>query len=104
MQTDIYLVVSFIGHSNTTAIHATKSQITNSDHTTIEKLLNTVRNTPFLCGLQKLSAHRGGISHLHREIVQAARDQVRKVKALIELNLARDTEGNKKGFFKQCQQ
>ncbi|KFP96141.1 hypothetical protein N329_05204, partial [Haliaeetus albicilla] len=34
----------------------------------------------------------------YREIVQAARDQVRKAKDLIELNLARDVEGNKKSF------
>jgi len=33
-----------------------------------------------------------------REVVQAARDQVRKDKALIELNLARDVKGNKKNF------
>ncbi|GAB0177396.1 mitochondrial enolase superfamily member 1 [Grus japonensis] len=31
----------------------------------------------------------------YREIVRAARDQVRKAKALIELNLARDTKGNR---------
>ncbi|KAM9654465.1 uncharacterized protein ACIBXB_005124 [Morphnus guianensis] len=35
-----------------------------------------------------------------REIVQAARDQVRKAKALIELNLARDVKGNKKSFYR----
>ena len=34
----------------------------------------------------------------YREIVRAARDQVRKAKALIELNLARDVKGNKKSF------
>ena len=34
------------------------------------------------------------------EIIQAARDQVRKAKALIELNLARDIKGNKKSFYK----
>jgi len=34
----------------------------------------------------------------YREIVQAARDQVRKAKALIELHLARDIRGNKKSF------
>ncbi|PKU27671.1 hypothetical protein llap_22025 [Limosa lapponica baueri] len=36
----------------------------------------------------------------YREIVQAARDQVRKAKAEIELNLARDIEGNKKNFYR----
>ncbi|KAM9590815.1 uncharacterized protein ACIBXB_005869 [Morphnus guianensis] len=36
----------------------------------------------------------------YREIVQAARDQVRKAKALIELNLSRDVKGNKKSFYR----
>ncbi|GAB0187326.1 hypothetical protein GRJ2_001197900 [Grus japonensis] len=37
----------------------------------------------------------------YREIVRAARDHVRKAKAfLIELNLARDTKGNKKSFYR----
>ncbi|GAB0184895.1 mitochondrial enolase superfamily member 1 [Grus japonensis] len=36
------------------------------------------------------------------EIVQAARDQVRKAKALIELNLARDIMGNKKSSYSKC--
>jgi len=36
----------------------------------------------------------------HRKIVQAASQQVRKAKALIELNLARDIEGNKKCFLR----
>ncbi|KFV20372.1 hypothetical protein N340_07678, partial [Tauraco erythrolophus] len=36
----------------------------------------------------------------YREIVQATRDQVRKAKALIELNLARDIKGNKKSFYR----
>ncbi|KFV16061.1 hypothetical protein N340_10026, partial [Tauraco erythrolophus] len=35
----------------------------------------------------------------YREIVRATRDQVRKAKALIELNLARDIKGNKKNFY-----
>ena len=35
-----------------------------------------------------------------REFVQAARDRVRKTKALIELNLARDIKGNKKSFHR----
>jgi len=30
----------------------------------------------------------------HREVVRAARDQVRKAKPLMELNLARDIKGN----------
>ncbi|GAB0195852.1 mitochondrial enolase superfamily member 1 [Grus japonensis] len=34
----------------------------------------------------------------YRETVRAARDQVRKAKALMELNLARDVKGNKKSF------
>jgi len=36
----------------------------------------------------------------YREIVRAARDQVRKAKALTELNLARDIKGNKKSFYR----
>ncbi|KAJ7416955.1 hypothetical protein BTVI_34319 [Pitangus sulphuratus] len=36
----------------------------------------------------------------YREIVQAARDQIRKTKALIELNLARDAKGNKKSCYR----
>ncbi|KAK4818694.1 hypothetical protein QYF61_017915 [Mycteria americana] len=36
----------------------------------------------------------------YREIVRAARDQVRKAKALLELNLARDLKGNKKSFYR----
>ena len=36
----------------------------------------------------------------YREIVRAARGQVRKAKALIELNLARDVKGNKKNFYR----
>ncbi|GAB0188293.1 mitochondrial enolase superfamily member 1 [Grus japonensis] len=36
----------------------------------------------------------------YREIVRTARDQVRKAKALIELNLARDIKGNKKSFYR----
>ncbi|GAB0190272.1 hypothetical protein GRJ2_001492500 [Grus japonensis] len=34
------------------------------------------------------------------EIVRAARDQIRKAKALIELNLARTVKGNKKSFYR----
>ncbi|GAB0181454.1 hypothetical protein GRJ2_000610700 [Grus japonensis] len=36
----------------------------------------------------------------YRETVQAARDQVRKGKVLIELNLVRDIKGNKKSFYR----
>ncbi|GAB0179086.1 mitochondrial enolase superfamily member 1 [Grus japonensis] len=36
----------------------------------------------------------------YREIVRAARDQVRKAKVLIELNLARDVKDNKKSFYR----
>ncbi|KFM05090.1 hypothetical protein AS27_03707, partial [Aptenodytes forsteri] len=36
----------------------------------------------------------------YREIVRAARDQVRKAEALIELNLARDAKGNVKIFYR----
>lgn len=34
----------------------------------------------------------------YREIIQAAKDQVRKAKLLLQLNLARDIKGNKKSF------
>ncbi|KAK4810544.1 hypothetical protein QYF61_004507 [Mycteria americana] len=36
----------------------------------------------------------------YRDIVRAPRDEVRKAKAQMELNLARDLKENKKGFFK----
>ncbi|GAB0207445.1 mitochondrial enolase superfamily member 1 [Grus japonensis] len=36
----------------------------------------------------------------YRETVRAAREQVRKAKALIELNLARDVKDNKKSFYR----
>ncbi|GAB0210181.1 mitochondrial enolase superfamily member 1 [Grus japonensis] len=36
----------------------------------------------------------------YRETVRAARDQDRKAKALIELNLARDVKDNKKSFYR----
>ncbi|GAB0206203.1 mitochondrial enolase superfamily member 1 [Grus japonensis] len=36
----------------------------------------------------------------YRETVRAAREQVRKAKALTELNLARDVKGNKKSFYR----
>jgi len=34
----------------------------------------------------------------YREIVRAARDEVRKAEALIELNLAKEVKGNRKSF------
>ncbi|PKU44470.1 rna-directed dna polymerase from mobile element jockey-like [Limosa lapponica baueri] len=51
----------------------------------------------------KKEAYRGwkqgqGAWEEFREIVQAARDQVRKAEAQIELNLARDAKGNKKSL------
>ncbi|GAB0180427.1 hypothetical protein GRJ2_000508000 [Grus japonensis] len=36
----------------------------------------------------------------YREVVRAVRDQVRKAKGLIELNLDRDIKGNKKSFYR----
>ncbi|GAB0181834.1 mitochondrial enolase superfamily member 1 [Grus japonensis] len=36
----------------------------------------------------------------YRETVRAARDEVRKAKALTELNVARDVKGNKKSFYR----
>ncbi|GAB0205261.1 mitochondrial enolase superfamily member 1 [Grus japonensis] len=36
----------------------------------------------------------------YRETVRAARDHVRKAKALTELNLARDVKGNRKSFYR----
>ncbi|KFV07108.1 hypothetical protein N340_03742, partial [Tauraco erythrolophus] len=36
----------------------------------------------------------------YREIVRVTRDQVRKAKSLIELNLARDIKGSKKDFYR----
>ncbi|GAB0206149.1 mitochondrial enolase superfamily member 1 [Grus japonensis] len=36
----------------------------------------------------------------YRETVQAARDQFRKAKALVEISLARDIKGNKKSFYR----
>ncbi|GAB0208028.1 hypothetical protein GRJ2_003268500 [Grus japonensis] len=54
---------------------------------------------------QKKEAYRGWKQgqvawEEYRETVQAARDQVRKAKALIELNLARDVKDNKKRFYR----
>ncbi|GAB0177387.1 hypothetical protein GRJ2_000203900 [Grus japonensis] len=39
----------------------------------------------------------------YREIVRAVRDQVRKAKAQIELNLARDIKGNRKSFCRHME-
>ncbi|KFU86754.1 hypothetical protein M959_06752, partial [Chaetura pelagica] len=36
----------------------------------------------------------------YREVVQAVRDQVRRAKSLLELDLARDVKNNKKSFFR----
>ncbi|GAB0209810.1 mitochondrial enolase superfamily member 1 [Grus japonensis] len=54
---------------------------------------------------QKKEAYRGWKQgqvawEEYRETVRAARDQVRKAKALIELNLARDVKDNKKSFYR----
>ena len=50
--------------------------------------------------LQRVEARTGSLRG-NREIVSAAGDQVRKAKALIELNLARDIKGNKKSSYRQ---
>ena len=47
--------------------------------------------------LQRVEARTGSLGGIQR-ILQAARDQVRKAKALIQLNLARDVKGNRKSF------
>jgi len=63
---------------------------------------NTTMNMELLDKLQhKKEAYRGWKQgqvawQEYREIVRTARDQVRKAKALIELNLVRDVKGNKK--------
>ncbi|GAB0209094.1 mitochondrial enolase superfamily member 1 [Grus japonensis] len=54
---------------------------------------------------QKQEAYRGWKQgqvawEEYRETVGAARDQVRKAKAMIELNLARDVKDNKKSFYR----
>ncbi|GAB0186720.1 mitochondrial enolase superfamily member 1 [Grus japonensis] len=54
---------------------------------------------------QKKEAYRGWKQgqvawEEYRETVRAARDQVRKAKALIEINLARDVKDNKKSFYR----
>ncbi|GAB0179039.1 mitochondrial enolase superfamily member 1 [Grus japonensis] len=54
---------------------------------------------------QKKEAYRGwkqgqAAWEEYRETVQAARDQVRKAKALIEIILARDVKDNKKSFYR----
>ncbi|KFQ42374.1 hypothetical protein N333_07813, partial [Nestor notabilis] len=37
---------------------------------------------------------------VYRNVVREARDQVRKAKAQLELNLARDVKNNRKGFYR----
>jgi len=54
---------------------------------------------------QKKEAYRGWkqgqvAREEYREIVRVAREQVRKAKAVRELNLARDVKGNKKAFYR----
>ncbi|GAB0181491.1 hypothetical protein GRJ2_000614400 [Grus japonensis] len=54
---------------------------------------------------QKKEAYRGWKQgqvawEEYRETVQAAKDQVRKAKALIEISLARDVKDNKKNFYR----
>ncbi|KFU98531.1 hypothetical protein N340_12059, partial [Tauraco erythrolophus] len=54
---------------------------------------------------QKKKAYRGwkqgqAAWEEYKEIVRATRDQVRKAKALIEINLARDIKGNKKNIYR----
>ncbi|KFQ11448.1 hypothetical protein N330_00764, partial [Leptosomus discolor] len=52
----------------------------------------------------KTKAYRGWkhrqVAWEYREIVQVVKNQVRKAKALIELNLARDIKANKKNFYR----
>lgn len=48
---------------------------------------------------QEKEAYRGISWEECKGIVLAARDEVRKAKALIELNLARDVECNRKNFY-----
>ena len=36
----------------------------------------------------------------YRAVVRVCRDRIRKAKALVELNLARDVKDNKKGFYR----
>ncbi|PKU46491.1 rna-directed dna polymerase from mobile element jockey- hypothetical protein [Limosa lapponica baueri] len=49
--------------------------------------------------LQRVEARTGSLRGIQR-YCQAARDQVRKAKTLIDLNLARDIKGNKKRFYR----
>ncbi|GAB0178119.1 mitochondrial enolase superfamily member 1 [Grus japonensis] len=55
--------------------------------------------------IQKKEAYRGWKQRQvaweeYKETVRAARDQVRKAKALIEISLARDVKDNKKSFYR----
>jgi len=58
------------------------------------------RNTPLMNCKKKPSLTFKHIEQVQKRTknFQAARDQVRKAKALMELNLARDIKGNKKSF------
>ena len=47
-----------------------------------------------LCGLRQVTQEE------HRAAVQPSRDRVRKSKADLEFDLARDVKGNNKGFYK----
>ncbi|GAB0180274.1 mitochondrial enolase superfamily member 1 [Grus japonensis] len=54
---------------------------------------------------QKKEAYRGWkqgqvVQEEYRETIRAAREQVRKAKALIEISLARDVKDNKKSFYR----
>ncbi|GAB0180169.1 mitochondrial enolase superfamily member 1 [Grus japonensis] len=54
---------------------------------------------------QKKEAYRGWkqgqvVWEEYRETVRAAREQIRKAKALIEISLARDVKDNKKSFYR----
>ena len=49
--------------------------------------------------LQRVEARTGSLEE-YRETVRAARDQVRKAKALREVNLAGDVKGIKKSFHR----
>jgi len=62
-----------------------------------KELLDTVKHENEACRGWK----QGQVAwEEYREIVQAVRDQVRKAKALSELNLDRDVKGNRKSFYR----
>ncbi|GAB0207924.1 hypothetical protein GRJ2_003258100 [Grus japonensis] len=63
------------------------------------------KDAPGQSQTQKKEAYRGWKQgqvawEEYREPVRAARDQVRKAKALTEISLARDVKGNKKSFYR----